>query len=78
VTEKWGESMNNVQDLFLQEVMDKQLPVTLFLVNGFQYQGRIRKFDKFTVSIEVDGSEFLIFKKMVSTVQTAAPLQLDW
>ncbi|MFC7439943.1 RNA chaperone Hfq [Laceyella putida] len=70
--------MNNVQDLFLQELLDNQMAVTLFLINGFQYQGQIRRFDKFTVSIEVEGSQFLIFKKMISTVQTAEPLRLEW
>lgn len=71
--------MNEVQDAFLQECLDQQMAVTLFLINGFQYQGRIRRFDKFTVAIEVeDGGEFLIFKKMISTVQTTTPLSLKW
>lgn len=62
--------MNSVQDSFLNQLKSKEIPITLFLVNGFQYQGVIRDFDKYTVSIEANGNHYLIFKKMVSTIQT--------
>jgi len=68
--------MNGVQDLVLQQLKDREMPMTIFLVNGFQYQGFIRDFDKFTISIEANGQSYLIFKKMVSTIQTDQPLEL--
>jgi host factor-I protein len=60
----------------LQHLKENEVPITMFLVNGFQYQGLIRDFDKFTVSVEADGQSYLIFKKMVSTIQTSAPLPI--
>lgn len=68
--------MNAVQDYFLNQLKKEEIAVTLFLVNGFQYQGFIRDFDKFTISIEANGKHFLIFKKMVSTIQTHQPVEL--
>jgi host factor-I protein len=69
--------MNQLQDAFLGQLRDKKIPITLFLVNGFQYRGTILDFDKFTVSIEADGQSYLIFKKMISTVQSSRPLELE-
>jgi host factor-I protein len=68
--------MDSIQESFLTQLAEKKMPVTLFLVNGFQYRGVIRDFDKFTISIEADGNQFLIFKKMVSTIQTQTPIVL--
>ncbi|WP_124728370.1 RNA chaperone Hfq [Staphylospora marina] len=70
--------MNELQDAFLGELRDNRIPITLYLVNGFQYRGTVRDFDKFTVSIEADGQSFLIFKKMISTVQASRPLSLEF
>lgn len=66
--------MDNIQENFLTQLVERNMPVTLFLVNGFQYRGVIRDFDKFTISIEAEGNQFLIFKKMVSTIQTQSPV----
>ena len=58
----------NLQDLFLNQARrDRQL-VTLFLMNGFQMRGVIRGFDSFTVVLETDGKQQLIYKHAISTM----------
>ncbi|MBA4603220.1 RNA chaperone Hfq [Thermoactinomyces mirandus] len=66
--------MNKVQDQVLSALKEKETMITLFLVNGFQYRGKIVDFDKFTLSLEADGQLFVISKKMVSTIQTTEAL----
>lgn len=63
--------MNKVQDQILSTLKEKGTGITLFLVNGFQYRGKIVDFDKFTLSVEADGEKFVISKKVVSTIQTS-------
>ena len=45
----------NLQDTFLNYIRREKIPVTLFLMNGFQLRGIVRSFDSFAVLIEADG-----------------------
>lgn len=65
--------MNRVQDHVLGRLQENEDIIKLFLVNGYQYQGKVIGFDKFTISIEVDGEMFVISKKMVSTIEMSEP-----
>ena len=47
---------NNLQDIFLTKVRKQSLPVTVFLMNGFQMRGSVTGFDSFTVVLDTDGS----------------------
>ena len=47
---------NNLQDIFLTKVRKQSLPVTVFLMNGFQLRGSVTGFDSFTVVLDTDGS----------------------
>lgn len=58
----------NLQDLFLSRVRKQGLGVTLFLMNGFQMRGIVTAFDSFTVVLESDGKQQLIYKHAISTV----------
>jgi len=58
----------NLQDSFLNQVRKENLPVTIFLVNGFQLKGTIKGFDNFTVIMENDGKQMMIYKHAVSTI----------
>ncbi len=62
----------NLQDLFLTRVRKQGLGVTVFLMNGFQMRGVVTGFDSFTVVLESDGKQQLIYKHAISTV---VPLQ---
>ena len=57
----------NLQDLFLNQTRRDRQTVTLFLMNGFQMRGIVRGFDNFTVVLESDGKQQLIYKQAIST-----------
>ena len=58
----------NLQDTFLNQARKENMLTTVFLVNGYQIKGVIRSFDNFTVLLEVDGKQQLVYKHAVSTV----------
>ena len=67
----------NLQDLFLNQARKEKLAVTMFLMNGFQLRGVIRGFDGFTVILDSDGKQQMIYKHAISTVVPVRPLPLD-
>ncbi len=62
------QKLTNYQDLFLNQARKDRQLVTVFLVNGFQIKGIVRGFDNFTVVLEVDARQQLIYKHAISTV----------
>ena len=58
----------NLQDAFLNQARKENMLTTVFLVNGYQIKGVIRSFDNFTVLLEVDGKQQLVYKHAVSTI----------
>lgn len=66
-----------LQDAFLQRARAERVPVTLFLMNGFQLRGVLRAYDSFTVIIDSDGKQQLIYKHAISTIAPVRPLALD-
>ena len=66
-----------LQDLFLARARRSQSPVTMFLMNGFQMRGTIAAFDSFTVILNSDGKQNLIYKHAISTVCPARPLDVS-
>ncbi|HEX3015564.1 MAG TPA: RNA chaperone Hfq [Desulfobacteria bacterium] len=58
----------NLQDSFLNQVRKENIPVTVYLVNGFQLKGMVRGFDNFTVIIEFEGKQQMVYKHAISTV----------
>ena len=67
----------NLQDLFLLRARRDKVPVTLFLMNGFQLRGVLRAFDSFTVVLDSDGKQQLIYKHAISTIAPVRPVSLD-
>ena len=67
----------NLQDLILNYVRHERLPVTMFLMNGFQLKGIVRGFDSFTVVLDTDGKQQLIYKHAISTIVPPKPVELD-
>ena len=63
----------NLQDTFLNQVRKENLPVTIYLVNGFQLKGLIKGFDNFTVVIEFEGRQQMVYKHAISTVMPIRP-----
>ena len=58
----------NLQDAILKEVCQEKIPVTLFLMNGFQLRGVITGFDSFVVVLVTDGKQQMIYKHAISTL----------
>ncbi|MCL2618205.1 MAG: RNA chaperone Hfq [Defluviitaleaceae bacterium] len=58
----------NIQDILLNTVRKENMPVTLFLTNGFQIRGNVRGFDNYVIMVESDGKQQMIYKHAVSTV----------
>ena len=67
---KASSALPNIQDVFLNYARREKLPVTLNLLDGRSFVGRIKNFDRFAVIIEIDGADQLIFKHAISTIAT--------
>ena len=65
----------NLQEAILQEVRRDRVPVTLFLMNGFQLRGIITGFDNFVVVLLSDGKQQMIYKHAISTLAPIRPLK---
>ena len=66
-----------LQDAFLNQARIERLNVTMFLMNGFQLHGVVRGFDGFTVILDSDGRQQLIYKHAISTIVPPKPLGID-
>ena len=66
----------NLQDMFLNQARKEKLAVTMFLMNGFQLRGVIRGFDGFTVILDSEGKQQMIYKHAISTVVPVKPIPL--
>ena len=60
----------NIQDVYLNTVRKEKVPVTVFLISGVKLIGKIKGFDKYSVILEANNQEQLIFKHAISTVTT--------
>ncbi len=65
----------NLQDAILKEVQKEKVPITLFLMNGFQLRGVITGFDSFVVVLVSDGKQQMIYKHAISTLAPIRPLK---
>ena len=66
----------NLQDLFLTRARRDRVPVTLFLMNGFQMRGTITGYDPFVVVLDSEGRQQVIYKHAVSTIVPIRPVEL--
>ena len=66
----------NIQDVFLNQLRKDAVPTTVFLISGYQLRGLIKSFDNFTVILESEGKQQLIYKHAISTVVPARPVRL--
>lgn len=66
-----GKGNINLQDNFLNILRKEKINVTIYLVNGFQLRGIVKSFDNFTVLIESEGKQQMIYKHAISTLKPA-------
>ncbi len=74
-TEDAMQKQSTLQDIFLNQARRDKIPVTVYLTNGFQIKGIVRGFDTFTVVLDSDGRQQLIYKHALSTIVPARPVQ---
>lgn len=67
----------NLQDTFLNSLRKNNVFVTVFLLNGFQLKGVIKSYDNFTVLLESDGKQQLIYKHAISTFVPSKNVALE-
>ena len=68
----------NLQDLILNQARRDRSMVTVFLMNVFQLHGVVKGFDSFTLVLDSDGKQQLIYKHAISTIVPPRPISLDF
>ena len=65
----------SLQEAILKEVSRERVPVTMFLMNGFQLRGFVTGYDSFVVVLVSDGKQQMIYKHAISTLAPMKPLK---
>jgi host factor-I protein len=58
----------NIQETFLNNARKDKIFLTIYLMSGVKLSGRIKSFDRYSVVLEANNQEQLIFKHAISTV----------
>ena len=66
----------NLQDTFLNVARNEKIGLTVYLMNGFQIKGTVTSFDNFTVALDTEGRQQLVYKHAISTIIPARPIGL--
>ena len=69
-----NKQQSNLQDIFLNNARKNKLQLTIHLMNGFQLKGFVKGFDNFTVILECDNKQMLIYKHSISTITPIKPI----
>ncbi len=69
-----NKTTNNLQDIFLNSTRKNKITVTVYLTNGFQLKGTVKGFDSFTVVLDCDGRQMMIYKHAISTITPFKPV----
>lgn len=67
----------SLQGQFLNQIRKDNTFVTVFLLNGFQLRGQVKGFDNFTVLLETEGKQQLIYKHAISTFAPQKNVNLE-
>ena len=71
------EKTKNLQDAFLNRARAERVPVTLFLMNGYQLRGVVTGFDAFVVVLMTDSKQQVIYKHAISTIVPERAIELE-
>lgn len=69
-----NKSITNLQDSFLNNSRKNKILVTIYLTNGFQLKGIVKGFDNFTVILDNDGKQMMVYKHAISTIIPVKPI----
>ena len=68
---------NNLQDIFLNNARKSKTLVSIYLVNGFQLRGTVKGFDNFTVDLDCEGKQMLVYKHSITTINPSKPISFS-
>ncbi|HLR34407.1 MAG TPA: RNA chaperone Hfq [Tissierellales bacterium] len=66
----------NLQDVFLNRARKERVGITVFLVNGYQLKGIVKGFDNYTLILDSEGKQQLIYKHAISTIVPSTIIDL--
>jgi host factor-I protein len=64
----------NIQDVFLNYARREKLAVHIRLMDGSDFEGRVKNFDRFAVIVEFGGADHMIFKHAIATIRSPRPM----
>lgn len=67
----------NLQDVFLNQVRKESTSITIFLISGYQIKGFVKGFDSYTIILDSDGKQQMIYKHAISTIVPAKPVNFN-
>jgi host factor-I protein len=67
----------NIQDVFLNNIRKDKTVVTIYLMNGVKLTGKVKSFDRYSVILETNNQDQLIFKHAISTIAVGKSLALS-
>ncbi len=67
----------NLQDLFLNRARKENISLTIYLVNGYQIKGFVKGFDNYTIILDSDGRQQLIYKHAISTIIPSSSINIS-
>ena len=71
-----AKSTMNLQDVFLNQCRKDKIMITIYLTNGFQFKGFVKGFDNYTVILDSEGKQQLVYKHAISTIIPSRPIQI--
>lgn len=67
---KPAQAIPNIQDVFLNYARREKLAVHIRLMDGSEFEGRVKNFDRFAVIVDRDGADHMIFKHAIATIRS--------
>lgn len=67
----------NLQDIFLNEVRKDHTSIVIFLISGYQIKGYVTGFDNYTIVMDSDGKQQMIYKHAISTIIPAKSVNFN-
>ncbi|MCQ2968903.1 MAG: RNA chaperone Hfq [Clostridium sp.] len=69
-----NKQQNNLQDTFLNNARKSKISVSIYLTNGFLLKGFVKAFDNFTVILDSEGKQMMIYKHAITTISPNKPI----
>ena len=67
----------NLQDMFLNNARKESISLTIYLINGYQIKGFVKGFDNYTIILDSEGRQQLIYKHAISTIIPSSSINIS-